>query len=343
MCSSDLGNTSDIFNPASGTWTPAANMTISYRFNYNYAKLPSGKVLFAGGGSGGETSEVYDPVADRWVSAGLLNVSRGYSGDGITSPTVVLSGESDRFAADSADCGNDCGKVLLAGHTDDRSAELYTPPPIVRELDRTSGTPGTVVTITGQGFTHNVKAVLFGSTPASSFTAESYGRLTAVAPAGTGAVKITVVNEGGESTSGQSFTHVAPPPPPPPPPVGPGTPNQPNAVVRRKGKLSARVTPPRRLRAPYRFRMTGKLTLPTGVSRAVGCRGRVTVRVLRGRTTVATRRPSLTSTCTYSVRISFASRRTFRASKRLRFTARFGGNTRVLPVTAKSRYARVRR
>ncbi|MEO6711790.1 MAG: hypothetical protein ABIM89_00005, partial [Mycobacteriales bacterium] len=125
-------------------------------------------MLFGGGGTGGETSEAYDPVANEWVSTGLLNVSRGYSGDGITSPTVVLSSEPDRFAADASECGNDCGKVLLAGHTDDRSAELYTPPPIVHAIDKCTGPAGTSVKVIGQGFTHNVRAVLFGTTPASS-------------------------------------------------------------------------------------------------------------------------------------------------------------------------------
>ncbi|HWI06727.1 MAG TPA: SBBP repeat-containing protein, partial [Solirubrobacteraceae bacterium] len=151
------GNTSDIYDPATRLWSPAADMITAYRFNYDYAKLPSGKVIFAGGGSGGETSEAYDPDKDAWVSTGLMNVSRGYSGDGITSRTVVLSSDPARFAADAGECGDDCGKVLMAGDTDDRTAELYTPPPVVRGLDTTSGPAGTPVTVRGQGFTHGVR------------------------------------------------------------------------------------------------------------------------------------------------------------------------------------------
>ncbi|MEJ7787616.1 MAG: IPT/TIG domain-containing protein, partial [Solirubrobacteraceae bacterium] len=343
------GNTSDIYDPASRTWSPAADMKTSYRFNYNYATMPSGKVIFAGGASGGETSEAYDPVANAWASTGLLNVARGYSGDGMTSRTVVLSSEPDRFAADSAECGNDCGKVLMAGDTDDKTAELYTPPPIVSGLDTTSGLPATPVKVTGQGFTHNVRAVLFGTTPASSFTVDSYGQLTAMAPAGSGPVRITVVNEGGQAMSAATFTHVAPaapPPPPPPAPIGlpgPSTPSKPAAVARRRGRLSARLRPTRDLRAPFVFRLTGKLTLPRGVPASVGCRGRVTVRVQRGLRTIATRRPSLTRACTYRVRVSFAKRRPLRSATRLRFRARFGGNPRVLPTTAAARFGRIRR
>jgi hypothetical protein len=352
------GNTSDIYDAATRTWSPAADMTISYRFNYNYAELPSGKVIFAGGGSGGETSEAYDPVNDRWASTGLLNVARGYSGDGLTQRTVVLSSDPFRFAADPAECGEDCGKVLMAGNTDDRTAELYTPPPVVSGLDTTSGPAGTPVKVTGRGFTHNVRSVLFGTTPASSFTVDSHGQLTAVAPAVDGPVRVTVVNDGGQATSAESFTRVdAPPAPvgtpgptatpgPSAPAGGPGPsilPNLGGGIVRRRGILSARVSPARDLRAPFVFRISGRLTLPAGVPAATACRGRVSVQIKRGRTTISTRRASLTRSCTYRVRVSFANRRRFGSAKQLKFTARFGGNARVLPRTAGARFARVRR
>ena len=232
------GNTSDIYDPSTRAWSPAANMKTAYRFNFNYAKLPSGKVLFAGGGSGGETSEAYDPVKNEWVSTGLLNVSRGYSGDGLTSRTVVLSSEPDRFAADSAECGDDCGKVLMAGNTEDRTAELYTPPPIVSALEPTAGPAGTPVKVIGQGFTHNVTAVLFGTTPATSFTVDSYGQITAIAPAGTDATTVSVINEGGEATSSESFTHTAVPPAPPLEPLAPPAPPVPPGQPPVAGGLS---------------------------------------------------------------------------------------------------------
>lgn len=137
-----------------------------------------------------------------------------------------------------------------------------------------------------------------------------------------------------------------PPPPPPPPAAAPPPPPPPPAaaVKRRKGKLSATVTPSSDRRAPFRFRTSGKLTLPKGITRAVGCTGRVSVQVKRGGTTISTRRVSLRKDCTYRSTVSFATSKRFgRTIKRLRFTARFLGNTRVAPVTAKSRYVRVRR
>ncbi|HEV2723183.1 MAG TPA: IPT/TIG domain-containing protein, partial [Thermoleophilaceae bacterium] len=166
-----------------------------------------GKVLFAGGSSGGDTSEAYDPAKNEWVSTGLLNFSYGTAaGLGYTVRTVVLSSEPDRFAADPAACGNDCGKLLMAGNTDYKTADLYTPEPRIDSLSPSAGGQGTSVRVTGQGFTHDVRAVLFGSQPAASFKVDSYGQITAVAPAGSGPVKVTVVNEGGRATSAGSFT-----------------------------------------------------------------------------------------------------------------------------------------
>ena len=44
-------------------------------------------------------------------------------------------------------------------------------------------------------------------------------------------------------------------------------------VPRFAGRLSARTTPSRDTRAPYRFTTTGRLTLPAAVTPAQGCRG----------------------------------------------------------------------
>ncbi|HEV2787239.1 MAG TPA: hypothetical protein VGV67_12655, partial [Solirubrobacteraceae bacterium] len=80
------------------------------------------------------------------------------------------------------------------------------------------------------------------------------------------------------------------------------TPSDPVPAARRGGRLSARVTPAADRRAPYRFVVSGRLTLPGGIARSAGCRGRVSVQVKRGATTISTRRVSLTRTCTYSLR-----------------------------------------
>ncbi len=150
-----------------------------------------------------------------------------------------------------------------------------------------------------------------------------------------------------------AFLSVPPPAPPGPGPIPPTypsitppfgvTPPAQTPAARRRGRLSARVTPPADRRAPYRFRIAGTLTRPRGVVRVVGCRGRISVQVKRGGTTISTRRVSLKRDCTYRVNVSFANRRRLGNATRLKFTARFAGNAVVLPVTAPARFARVRR
>ena len=90
---------------------------------------------------------------------------------------------------------------------------------------------GTSVTITGTGFT-NATAVNFGSTPATRFTVDSDGQITAISPAGSGTVDVTVTTPAGSSTTGasdrytyqQSSQGQVQPPPPTPPVVSGGAP-----------------------------------------------------------------------------------------------------------------------
>ncbi len=169
---------------------------------------------------------------------------------------------------------------------------------------------------------------------------------------GTGTTCQVLMDQAQGVTATFTLGPVAPPPPPPPSVVPPPPPPPPAAVpppppavtaARRRARLGASVTPARDLRAPFVFRISGRLTLPNDVTRTQGCRGRVSVQIKRGGTTISTRRVFLTRSCTYSLRVSFANRVRFRTSTRLRFTARFLGNARVFPATAPARFARVRR
>ncbi|MDH6124727.1 IPT/TIG domain-containing protein [Kitasatospora sp. GP82] len=62
-------------------------------------------------------------------------------------------------------------------------------------------TGGNTITLVGTGLS-GASAVMFGSTPATSFTVLFDGAITAVAPAGTGAVQVTVVTGAGTSNGG---------------------------------------------------------------------------------------------------------------------------------------------
>jgi hypothetical protein len=104
--------------------------------------------------------------------------------------------------------------------------------------------------------------------------------------------------------------------------------------------LTATVSPRRDRRAPYRFRVRGRLLLPLGMPRAQGCgAGRVRVRVRARRHTVASRRVRLRRNCHYVARVRFRSRARL-GSGRLRFFARFSGNRRLTARSARVKRAR---
>jgi hypothetical protein len=200
----------ELYDPATGTSSltaPAPN----WHLPVEPVQLPSGKVLWASGLTGGPAADLYDPVAGGWGSAGLLNSPRGFIGydASIANNAVLLSSSTDHFAADPNMCGSNCGRVLMAPDTDDATAELYTPPPRIDSLSPAAGATagGTSVTITGLGFTNNVSSVLFGSRPAASFSVNSYGQITAVSPPGTGSVALSVVDDGGAATSSETFAY----------------------------------------------------------------------------------------------------------------------------------------
>jgi hypothetical protein len=101
-------------------------------------------------------------------------------------------------------------KGISAG--DDHSL-AFGPPPAVTNANPSHGSPsgGTTVTITGTDFT-GASAVKFGSANAS-FTVNSATSITAVSPAGTGVVDVTVTNTWGTSatSSADQFSYEPPP------------------------------------------------------------------------------------------------------------------------------------
>jgi hypothetical protein len=118
----------------------------------------------------------------------------------------------------------------------------------------------------------------------------------------------------------------APAPTPTPPVVAP-------PVVAQSGAprgLTIKATPTRDRRRPYRFALSGKLVLPTGVSRASGCSGRVTVTAVQHRKRVARKVTSLRSTCAWKATLTVPKKGT------VSLTAAFAGNARVAALTTKA-------
>ncbi|MGH9178807.1 MAG: SBBP repeat-containing protein, partial [Acidimicrobiales bacterium] len=121
-------NTAELYDPATNAWTLTASPNSSGRNNFFMGLLPNGRVLLAGGGPGGFTAEVFDPGIARWRSAGTMHTSRGIAGTPYNSVRpVLLSSDPNRLEADPNVCGSNCLKMLLAGESEDRRAELYVP------------------------------------------------------------------------------------------------------------------------------------------------------------------------------------------------------------------------
>jgi hypothetical protein len=101
-----------------------------------------------------------------------------------------------------------------------------------------------------------------------------------------------------------------------------------------------RVTPRLRLRVVRRhsrFRITGRVVLPRGVTRKQACgSGVVTIRARAKGRTAARRRARLKANCTYGARMS-ARTKGLRGRRHVLFTARFAGNRALRPARAKTR------
>jgi Ca2+-binding RTX toxin-like protein len=105
-------------------------------------------------------------------------------------------------------------------------------------------------------------------------------------------------------------------------------------------RLTATTTPRRDRTRPFRFTTTGRLTLPASLPvTRTACRGRISIQVKTGGSTISTRRTTLTRACTYRSRVTFRVPRRF-VRRALKVTVRFGGNAVVAPRNAKSYFIR---
>ncbi len=146
------------------------------------------------------------------VGTGMANASAVMFG---TNKATIVSDSDTLLVVTSPPgvAGNVDVTVVTVGGTSATSGAdqfTYVAAPTVTALNPSAGplAGGTSVTITGTSFT-GATMVSFGTLAATSFVVNSNTRITAVAPAGTGTVDVTIVNTGGTSatSAADQFTY----------------------------------------------------------------------------------------------------------------------------------------
>jgi Galactose oxidase, central domain/Kelch motif len=102
-----LTASTEIYNPASGTWAPTGSLTTA-RYRHTMTLLSDGRVLVAGGGDSGQSAEIYTPASGTWAPTGSLTTFRS-----LHTATLLTD-----------------GRVLAAGGIGNgtlASTELFTP------------------------------------------------------------------------------------------------------------------------------------------------------------------------------------------------------------------------
>src|SRR6266496_4580975 len=101
--------TAELYDPATGIFTVIGNKMTTKRSAHTATRLANGKVLIAGGGTGGapSTAEIFDPATKTFTPTGHMHVGRYFF-------TATLLGK---------------GRVLVAGGSGSgpSSAELFNP------------------------------------------------------------------------------------------------------------------------------------------------------------------------------------------------------------------------
>ncbi|WP_228001490.1 beta strand repeat-containing protein [Nocardia australiensis] len=172
--------------------------------SYTYIAVPSlVSVSPASGPAAGGNTVVLTGANLTGVTAVLFG--------GVAASSFTVNSGTQITAVVPAGVGTVLVTVVGPGGTSNGVLYDYIAVPALILISPTAGplAGGTTVTLIGTNLT-GATAVLFGATAATSFTVNSATQITAVAPAGTGTVQVTVTTVGGTS-NGLFYSYIAVP------------------------------------------------------------------------------------------------------------------------------------
>ncbi|HEY2665905.1 MAG TPA: IPT/TIG domain-containing protein, partial [Actinomycetota bacterium] len=194
---------------------PAGTSALVAADKFTYATPPSPPTVTGVSPLSGSTAGGTSVVISGTNFTGATGVSFGTTP--ATGFTVNNAGQITATSPARAPGPVDVTVTNLGGTSPTGAADTFTfvtPPPAVSGVNPNAGPAGggTSVVISGMNFT-GASGVSFGTTPATSFTLNNAGQITAVAPAGSGQVDVTVTTPAGTSAAGAAdrFTYTPPP------------------------------------------------------------------------------------------------------------------------------------
>ena len=178
--------------------TPGGTATVSSGFTYVPVPTMTSVSPMVGAQAGGTAVTVTGTDLDMVTAVSFGGVPASFTVDSDTQITVTTPAGTGTV---------DVAVTTHGGTATTVGAFTYAPAPTIGSVTPSATAGGTLVTITGTGFT-GLTAVAFGGAPASAFVVDSDTQITAITPPGTGTVDVAVVSPGGTATAVGAFTYV---------------------------------------------------------------------------------------------------------------------------------------